>query len=75
MEPEKKSSGAIVGLIVIIIILIVGGVYLWQNSVKDKILPANSTLNTGNVPGTTDDTASIEADLNNIDLESLDQGI
>ena len=30
MEPEKKSNGALVGLIVIVIILIIGGIYIWQ---------------------------------------------
>lgn len=34
MEPEKKSSGALLGLIIIIIILIVGGIYIWQSKVK-----------------------------------------
>jgi hypothetical protein len=29
MEPEKKSNGAFIGLIVIIIILILGGIYIW----------------------------------------------
>ena len=32
MEPEKKSNGALVGLVIIIIILIVGGIYIWQSS-------------------------------------------
>ena len=36
MEPEKKSNGAFVGLVVIIIILIVGGIYIWQSSQKEK---------------------------------------
>jgi len=36
MEPEKKSNGALVGLIIIIIILIVGGIYIWQSS-KDAL--------------------------------------
>ena len=32
MEPEKKSDGALVGLVVIIIILAIGGIYMWQSS-------------------------------------------
>lgn len=36
MEPEKKSNGAFIGLIVIIIILIVGGVYIWQSNKAEK---------------------------------------
>jgi len=34
MEPEKKSNGAFVGLIIIIIILVVGGVYIWLSNKK-----------------------------------------
>lgn len=34
MEPEKKSNGAFIGLIVIVIILVVGGVYIWLSSKK-----------------------------------------
>jgi hypothetical protein len=34
MEPEKKSNGATVGLIVILIILIVGGFYTWKSQMK-----------------------------------------
>jgi type II secretory pathway pseudopilin PulG len=34
MEPEKKSNGAFIGLIIIIIILIAGGVYIWQENKK-----------------------------------------
>ncbi len=34
MEPEKKSNGSFVGLVVIIIILIIGGIYIWMSSQK-----------------------------------------
>ena len=36
MEPEKKSNGALVGLVIIVIILIAGGIYIWQAN-KDAI--------------------------------------
>lgn len=42
MEPEKKSSGATVGLIVIVIIIILGGLYIWQSKVEN---PAPTTDN------------------------------
>ena len=32
MEPEKKSNGSLVGLIIIVIILIIGGIYIWQSN-------------------------------------------
>ena len=34
MEPEKKSNGAIIGLVVIIFILAIGGIYIWQSNKK-----------------------------------------
>ena len=53
MEPEKKSNGASIGLIVIIIVLIVGGIYMWQ-------VNKNSTdVNTE--PITAEDTSELDA--------------
>ncbi|MES3032033.1 MAG: hypothetical protein V4699_02195 [Patescibacteria group bacterium] len=34
MEPEQKSNGALVGLVVIIILLVVGGIYIWLSNKK-----------------------------------------
>lgn len=36
MEPEKKSNGALIGLIIIILLLVVGGIYVWQSN-KDAL--------------------------------------
>jgi len=36
MEPEKKSNGALIGLIIIILLLVIGGVYVWQSN-KDAL--------------------------------------
>jgi hypothetical protein len=35
MDDEKKSNGAFVGLVVIIIILIIGGIYIWQEKIRE----------------------------------------
>lgn len=35
MEKDKKTSGAMVGLMIILIVLIIGGVYTWKSKVKD----------------------------------------
>lgn len=67
MEPEQKSNGALIGSIIIVIILIIGGIYFWQTSLKEEVAP-NSDLSSSN-------TSSLEADLNSIDLDSLDEGI
>lgn len=73
-QPQQKSNGALVGSIIIIIILIIGGIYFWQNNLKEKVdEPKNS--NVGDVSGTSNDTASLDANVNSIDLDSLDSGI
>ncbi len=63
MEPEKKSNGALVGLVIVIIILVVGGIYVWQMKNKGAVNQTGIT---------TDDSASLEAleaDLNTADLD------
>lgn len=72
MEPEKKSNGALVGLIIIVIILVVGGFYLWKVGSKEVTPPAENPTDIG---GTSEDTLNIETDLNSIDLDSLDEGL
>ncbi|KKR70090.1 MAG: hypothetical protein UU13_C0014G0016 [Candidatus Nomurabacteria bacterium GW2011_GWB1_40_7] len=65
MEPEKKSNGALIGLIIIIIILIVGGIYVWQtNKTKEnppQLLPETVTT------GDSDELNVLEQDLNAAD--------
>ncbi len=72
MEPEQKSNGALVGLIVIITILILGGVYLWNqnqknNSELEKKISETSTSD--------ENTTEMQANLNSVDLENLDSAI
>ena len=43
MEPEKKPSGAVVGLVIIIIILVAGGIYIWQSNQKEMQENATET--------------------------------
>lgn len=68
MEPEKKSNGATVGLIVIIIILIIGGIYIWKVNEKaaEKKAVENATV-------TTEDTTelnALEQELNALDADA-----
>jgi beta-lactam-binding protein with PASTA domain len=37
MEQEKKSNGAMIGLVIIIILLLVGGIYVWQSNTKVSV--------------------------------------
>ncbi len=50
MEPDKKTNGAFIGLIIIIVILIVGAIYIWitnKNS-TDKIQNTEARSEVGN---------------------------
>lgn len=73
MELEQKSNGALIGSIIIFIILIIGGIYLWRTVPKEKTAPNNSEIE--NVVGTFDNTVNLEADINSINLENLDEGL
>ena len=70
MEPEKKSNGALVGLVIIIIILIVGGIYILMSNQKAVELQ-NSQAQSRNV--TNQDAAALNAleqDSNTIDTNT-----
>ena len=80
MEPEQKSSGALVGLIIIIIILVLGGVYLWINNTSKETETADPISSNENKADnkdgvTVDNTLDLDANINSIDLESLDSEI
>lgn len=68
MEPEKKSNGALVGLIIIIIILIIGGIYVWQvrknSAEKNAIQSENITAEDSN------NLNSLETDVNNTNTDT-----
>jgi len=49
MEPEQKSNGAFVGLVVIVLLLIIGGIYIWQAN-KENLKPLND-LNSSTLSG------------------------
>ncbi|OGI68664.1 hypothetical protein A2738_03520 [Candidatus Nomurabacteria bacterium RIFCSPHIGHO2_01_FULL_42_15] len=72
MEPnqiqKKPNSTLMSSIVIIIIVLIIGGIYFWKTNQEEKIETPNSDL-------AADDTARIEAELNNMDLDSLDEGI
>ena len=71
MEPEQKNSGALIGSIIIIIILIIGGIYLWKTS-KGNTLPAGESQSVGS---SNSDTADVEANVNSIDVDNIDNGL
>lgn len=73
VEP-KGSAGPVVGIIVILVIIILGALYFWGQR-GDGTNLTDEQLNVINTQNTTDDTASIEADLNATDIESVDAQI
>ena len=66
MEPEQKTNGALVGSIIIIVILVLGGIYLLKNSIREAPAPE---------PESSDVYSEIETELNTMDLETLDEEI
>jgi hypothetical protein len=71
-QPEQKTSGALIGSIIIIIILLIGGFFIWKNNMKNSAPnPEMNSIGTN----TNDSTASLEADANSMDIDSVDQGI
>lgn len=77
--PKQKSNGALIGSIIIIIILIIGGIYLAQNRIKEAkenaLLTEQANKSADNLSAS-DEVNDIEADLNkNADTNSLDKGL
>ena len=68
MEPEKKSNGAFVGLVVIIIILVVGGIYIWQQNRKALQKQPETTI-------TTQDSAALDALDQDLQTTDTDVGV
>ena len=88
MEENKSSIGSIVGTIIIIAVIIIGGLYFWGKRIEEskakedlianqQVPPINTLpIETGTTSiktvSPTDDLDSIEADLNNTNLNDLD---
>ncbi|MFZ2205620.1 MAG: hypothetical protein WAV23_03440 [Minisyncoccia bacterium] len=80
MEPnkiqhEERTSGALIGSVIIIIILIVGGIYFWQTSLKEKLDQAPANTNLENTTDTSGLPLNIQKDLNNINSNNPDEAI
>ena len=61
------SAGPVIGIIVILAIIILGGLYFWGQGGSDT-----TTVEEINTESTSDDTASIEADLEDTNIEDVD---
>ncbi len=77
---KKTPFGPVVGLIVILVIIIVGGVYFWGQRVRTVTNEAtqnsqqDAQTESLNTQGFTDETTSIESDLNITNFSNIDSG-
>lgn len=81
MDQEQQGAGPLIGIIIIVLILVLGGIYyagktepnpeveITAEEILNEPDPLIENLNT---VGTADDIASIEADLESTDINSLD---
>ncbi|MBN2093847.1 MAG: hypothetical protein JW740_00515 [Candidatus Zambryskibacteria bacterium] len=78
-NPEKKSIGPLISVIIILVLIIVGGLYfLKTRSERNVYIPnteegADSVVESLKQQEESDELDSIEADLLNTDLDNLDQ--
>lgn len=76
-EPQKKNSGgtgAFIGSLIIILVIIIGGIYMW-NEILERANPQTELDAESLMAGTeesSDETASLEAELENSDFADLD---
>lgn len=71
-EEKSSGAGAWIGTIIIIAIIIAGGWYYIGNRVE-KINDQNKSAEINDTTSTSTELADIEADLNNVNIEALDQ--
>ena len=67
MEPDKKSSGELVGLVIIIIILVIGGIYIWH--LNRKAVMERQQMETVTSEDTTE-LNKLEMDIETTDTET-----
>ncbi len=73
MEPEQTTNGngALIGSMIIVVILVIGGIYFWKVSMEERATELeNNTSDSG-----VESSSEMEAELDSIDLESLDSEI
>ena len=72
MEPEKKSNGVLIGLVVIIIILVIGGIYVWMSNKNAADITDADNIQTESTPA--DDSAELDTLQQEIDTTNTDVG-
>lgn len=73
MEPETKSNGAFVGLVIIIIILVLGGIYVWRSN-KNNLEKIKQTRIQAEAV-TSQDSAALDALEQDLKTTDTDTGV
>jgi hypothetical protein len=86
-EPEKKSVGPLVAVIIILALIILGGLYFLKQRVSQPVYtplttpatvantpPTDTITNTLNTQSKSDSLNSIESDLKSTSFDTIDQG-
>lgn len=83
MDNNENSVGPVVGLIIILAVIILGGLYFWgerNNTGATDVTSPTSAQEDVNVSAiesqsSSDETSSIQADLENTNTENLDANL
>ena len=67
-----SSAGLIVAIVVILALIALGGLYFWNQSAVDQELMNDESFEAINTQSSSDETSSIEADLNSTNVDNLD---
>ena len=79
LSPESKSStSTVIGVVVVIVVVILGALYFWNARGEDAMMDSSDqttqeeAVRTIESQSQSDDTSSIEADLETTDIDGLD---
>lgn len=89
VKPAESSMGPIIGTVIILAVIILGGLYFWGERTRNMNPSGNEAasvtattsatsdaeLNALRTQSNANDTASIEADLQNTDIDNLDASL
>ena len=69
--PEKSgAAGPIIAVVVILAVVLVGALYFWGQRTQDAVMEQN--VESIEEQSASDETSSIEADLNSTDVDNID---
>ena len=74
-QPSGSSSGPVIGVIVILVVIILAGLYFWGQRGGAEDVNTDQAAEAITTQSDSDDTNSIENDLNNTDIENIDSEI